>query len=89
MRYISTMKANRRPNNRPADPEQPIRLASGFAASEADRGLFERLNSDRWRSVAESGGPGAANEADDPPFANPMLGVPILTNALAAARRVP
>jgi hypothetical protein len=37
------MKASRRPGTRPANPEQPIRLTLGFAASEADRELVERL----------------------------------------------
>jgi hypothetical protein len=37
------MKTNHRPGTRPADPEQPIRLTLGFAASEADRELVERL----------------------------------------------
>ena len=37
------MSTNRRPGTRPANPEQPIRLTLGFAASEADRELVERL----------------------------------------------
>jgi hypothetical protein len=37
------MKSDRRPGTRPANPEQPIRLTLGFAASEADRELVERL----------------------------------------------
>jgi hypothetical protein len=37
------MKTNRRRGMRPANPEQPIRLTLGFAASEADRELVERL----------------------------------------------
>jgi len=37
------MKTNRRPGTRPADTEQPILLTLGFAASEADRELVERL----------------------------------------------
>jgi hypothetical protein len=41
--YNLTMKTNRRRGMRPANPEQPIRLTLGFAASEADRELVERL----------------------------------------------
>jgi hypothetical protein len=39
----SVMTTNKRPGTRPANPEQPIRLTLGFAASEADRQLTERL----------------------------------------------
>jgi hypothetical protein len=41
--YNATMNTNRRRGTRPANPEQPIRLTLGFAASEADRELVERL----------------------------------------------
>ena len=37
------MKTNRKPGTRPANPENPITLTLGFAASEADRELVERL----------------------------------------------
>jgi len=37
------MNTNRRRGTRPANPEQPITLTLGFAASEADRELVERL----------------------------------------------
>jgi hypothetical protein len=37
------MKTNRRCGTRPANPEQPITISLGFAASEADRELVERL----------------------------------------------
>ena len=37
------MKTNRRPRTRPANPNQPIIHTLGFAASEADRELVERL----------------------------------------------
>jgi hypothetical protein len=37
------MKANRRRGTRPADPAQPRTQVVGFAASEADRELVERL----------------------------------------------
>ena len=37
------MKTNRRRGTRPANPEQPITLTIGFAASEADRELVKRL----------------------------------------------
>jgi hypothetical protein len=37
------MKTNRRRGPQPANPEQPITLTLGFAASEADRELVERL----------------------------------------------
>jgi hypothetical protein len=37
------MKTNRRPGTRPANPDHPITLTMGFAASEADRELVERL----------------------------------------------
>jgi hypothetical protein len=37
------MNTNRRRGIRPANPEQPITLTVGFAASEADRELVERL----------------------------------------------
>ena len=36
-------ETHRRPGTRPANPDQPIRLTLGFAASEADRELVERL----------------------------------------------
>jgi hypothetical protein len=37
------MSTNRRRGPQPANPEQPIRLTLGFAVSEADRELVERL----------------------------------------------
>jgi Ribbon-helix-helix protein, copG family len=37
------MKTNRRCGPPPANPEQPITLTLGFAVSEADRELVERL----------------------------------------------
>ena len=37
------MKTIRRRGSRPASPEQPITITLGFAASEADRELVERL----------------------------------------------
>jgi hypothetical protein len=37
------MKTNRRRGTRPADPAQPRTQVVGFAASEADRELVERL----------------------------------------------
>ena len=37
------MRTNRRPGTRPANHDQPITLTLGFAASEADRALVERL----------------------------------------------
>ena len=37
------MTTHRRPGTRPANPDQLIRLTLGFAASEADRELVERL----------------------------------------------
>ena len=37
------MNTKRKPGTRPANPEQPITLTLGFAASEADRELVERL----------------------------------------------
>jgi hypothetical protein len=37
------MNTNRRRGTRPADPARPITLTLGFAASEADRELVERL----------------------------------------------
>jgi hypothetical protein len=37
------MNTNRRRGPRPANPEQPIKISLGFAASEADRELVERL----------------------------------------------
>ena len=37
------MKTTRRPGPRPANPEQPITMTLGFAASEADRDVAERL----------------------------------------------
>jgi hypothetical protein len=37
------MKTNRRRGARPANPDSPITLTLGFAASEADRDLTERL----------------------------------------------
>jgi hypothetical protein len=37
------MKTNRRRGVRPADPSQPRTQVVGFAASEADRELVERL----------------------------------------------
>jgi hypothetical protein len=37
------MKTNRRRRPQPANPEQPITLTLGFAVSEADRELVERL----------------------------------------------
>jgi hypothetical protein len=37
------MKSDRRPGTRPANPDHPITLTLGFAASEADRELVERL----------------------------------------------
>jgi hypothetical protein len=37
------MNTTRRRGTRPANPDQPIRLTLGFAASEADRELVERL----------------------------------------------
>ena len=37
------MKSKRKPGTRPANPENPITLTLGFAASEADRELVERL----------------------------------------------
>ena len=49
------MKTHRRPGARPANPEQPIRLTLGFAASEADREPFERLTSAMGaRSISEA-----------------------------------
>jgi hypothetical protein len=41
--YNWIMKTNRRRGPQPANPEQPITLTLGFAASEADRELVERL----------------------------------------------
>jgi hypothetical protein len=41
--YNWTMKTNRRRGPQSANPEQPITLTLGFAASEADRELVERL----------------------------------------------
>jgi hypothetical protein len=37
------MKTKRKPGTRPANPANPITLTLGFAASEADRQLVERL----------------------------------------------
>jgi hypothetical protein len=37
------MNTHRRRGPQPANPEQPITLTMGFAASEADRELVERL----------------------------------------------
>jgi hypothetical protein len=41
--YNWIMNTNRRRGTRPANPDQPITLTLGFAASEADRELVERL----------------------------------------------
>ena len=40
---VRLMNTSRRRGTRPANPDQPIRLCLGFAASEADRELVERL----------------------------------------------
>ena len=37
------MRANRQPGTRPANSDQPITMTLGFAASEADREIVERL----------------------------------------------
>ena len=72
------MKTNRRPGTRPANPEQPIRLTLGFAASEADRELVERLTVAMGaRSLSQAVRGAVRNEAA-------RWGV---ANALAAAQR--
>jgi hypothetical protein len=43
MCYGAITKTIRRRGSRPANPEQPITMTLGFAASEADRDLTERL----------------------------------------------
>jgi hypothetical protein len=49
------MKTKRRRGPQPANPEQPITLTLGFAASEADRELVERLVSVTGaRSISEA-----------------------------------
>jgi hypothetical protein len=49
------MKTNRKPGTRPVNPEQPITLTLGFAASEADRELVERLAAATGaRSISEA-----------------------------------
>ena len=58
------MITTRRPGNRPANPEQPIRLTLGFAASEADRELEERLTVAMGaRSLSEAVRGAVRNEA--------------------------
>jgi Ribbon-helix-helix protein, copG family len=49
------MNTNRRRGTRPANPEQPITLTLGFALSEADRELVERLAAATGaRSISEA-----------------------------------